>query len=257
MVSEYFDGFNWALPKAFAEALSKCLFEVGDIIYDTQKAYSIPWNEAKKVVKHSIQIKSISSPNLYLEEKNNESIFNENWDSEVVFDYYDYHSLNKIEISTTQGRLYSLLWKGNEEYILSANIPATKPCMLKSVFKKIADYKLEISKLSDPNCEYLFYFPVDVANQTFNEKSKKIIKSFKSNVDLISYRIKSYSPQNLNSNTSLTLCPTLKFIVFEISGSSESINEALKKALYIQSKNKKSEKEYFRLKAHGALFRKY
>jgi hypothetical protein len=253
MVSDYYYGFKWSLPKAFADALSKCLFEVGDIIYDTPKAYSLSWSESKNIIKHSIQIKSISASNIDLEEKSNESTFSENWNSEVVFDFYDYPFLSKIEIKTTQGSLYSFLWKGDDKYIFSNNTPVEKPIMLKAVSKKNVDYKMEISNRSDPNCNYVFYFPVDTSNQSYNEKSQKIISSFKRNADLISFHMESYSPQNLKIKSSLTFCPTIEFIVFEIYGSSEAINEALKNALYIPSKNKKSDKEYFRLKAHGVL----
>lgn len=253
MESDYFNGFKWALPKSFADALSNCLFEVGDIIYDNRKAYSLPWGEAKNIINNSIQIKSISAINIYSDENINESTFFDNWDSEVVFDYYDYPSMKKREIKTTQGRLYSFLWKGDEKYIFSSITPVEKPTMLKAVFKKNIDYKLEISNQSNPDCNFIFYFPVDTANQSGNEKSQKIIRAFKRNIDLITYNMKSYSPQILKLKSSITFCPTIEFIVFEIYSSSEIINDALKSALYTPSKNKKSDKEYFRLKSHGVL----
>lgn len=253
MESDYFNGFKWALPKSFADAISKCLFEVGDVIYDTPKAYYLPWIEAKNIIKNSIQIKSISAINISLDEKNNESAFFENWDTEVIFDFYYYPSLEKTEIKTTQGRLYSFLWKGDDKYIFSKNSPVEKPIMLKSVFKKNVEYKLEISKKFNSNFDFIFYYPFDVAIESSNEKSQKIISSFKRNSDSITFNMKSYSPQDLNLKSHFSFCPTIEFIVFEIYGSSIIINEALKNALYKPSKNKKSDKEYFRLKSHGML----
>ncbi len=253
MESDYFIGFKWPLPKSFADALSKCLFEVGDIIYDTPKAYSLSWNDARNIIKNSIQIKSISAINIFPEDNNNESTFSENWDSEVVFDFYYYPSLEKKEIKSTQGRLYSFLWKGDDRYILTKSSPVEKPIMLKKVFKNNSDYQFEITKKVNPKSDFIFYFPIDVANEQYNEKTQKIIRSFKHNSNSITYNLKSYTLQELNLNLAINFCPTIQFMVFEIDGSSTVINEALKSALYTPSKNKKSDKEYFRLKSHGIL----
>jgi len=253
MESDYFIGFKWALPKSFADALSKCLFEVGDVIYDNPQAYALSWGEAKNHINNSIQIKSISAINILLEDKNNESVFLENWDSEVVFDFYSYPSLSKKEIKSTQGRLYSFLWKGDEQYILTNTSHVEKPIMLKKVFKNNSDYQSEITKKVNSKSDFIFYFPIDVATESYNEKTQKIIRSFKHNCNSITYNLKSYTPQELNLNLSIAFCPTIQFIVFEINGSSIVINEALKSALYTPSKNKKSDKEYFRLKSHGIL----
>ena len=84
MGKEFFEGFKWALPLAFADALSKCQFVVGDIIYDNVKAYSVEWGEAKNILKHSIQVKSINSVITENNEVNNESVFYENWNSEIT-----------------------------------------------------------------------------------------------------------------------------------------------------------------------------
>lgn len=51
MDEDYFLGFKWALPKSFKDALAKCFFNVGDIIYDTPKAYSLSWGEALNHIK--------------------------------------------------------------------------------------------------------------------------------------------------------------------------------------------------------------
>jgi len=253
MESDYFNGFKWALPKSFADALSKCLFEIGDVIYDTPKAYSLPWNDAKNILKNSIQIKSISAVNIFLDDKNNESAFFENWDSEVVFDFYYYPSLEKKEIKSIQGRLYSFLWKGDVRYLLTKNSPLEKPIMLKKVFKNNPEYQFDISKKVNTKSDFIFYFPIDVTTESYKEKTQKIIRSFNHNKNSITYKLKSYTPQALNLNLAMSFCPTIEFMVFEINGSSTVINDTLKNALYIPSKNKKSDKEYFRLKSHGVL----
>ena len=256
MKEEFFDGFKWALPKAFSDALSKCLFNVGDVIYDNPKAYSINWGEVKNILKHSIQVKSISASITEEDEKNNESVFSDNWDSKITFDFFSFPSMVKNEITTTQGALYSFLWKGEKDFIFNKIISFGKPILQKAIFKNLTDYVPELENISSSDCDYLFIYPVNIANQFYNEKSLKIINSFKNKSEVISYSIKFYSPSEIEHNLSSNICPTIRFNVFEIIGNIETINEALKNALYVPSKNKKSDKEYFRLKSHGALIKK-
>lgn len=253
MIKDFFDGFKWNLPKAFADALAKCLFEVGDVIYDNPKAYSINWSNAKFILKHSIQVKSISSSNTTQNESNYESVFFDNWNSEITIDFFSYPLMEKIELTTTQGRLYSFLWKGDEEYILTKNKFIEKSLLLKSVSKNIMKYTPELLKSTNSDYDYLFIFSVNIANQFYNEKLQKIKSSFNNKSEFISYRVQTYSPSDIGNNSLLNICPTIRFNVFEINGTFDIINESLKNALYVPSKNKKSDKEYFRLKAHGVL----
>jgi len=46
---DYFDGFSWALPNAFADALALCRFEQGDMLYDTRRAYEGEWRYNRKL----------------------------------------------------------------------------------------------------------------------------------------------------------------------------------------------------------------
>jgi hypothetical protein len=100
---DYFDGFSWAVPVAFAEPLAACRFEEGDILYDTRRAYEGTWGEALPHIKHSIQVRSPMRGPGTKPEKEEESVFTDNWNMTVVFTLTDYKANKTKEITTTQG----------------------------------------------------------------------------------------------------------------------------------------------------------
>jgi hypothetical protein len=81
---EFFPGFRWAVPTAFAEAeaVSLCRFEDGDVIYDTRAAYDDEWGTASQQIEYSIQV-------LYPpretggREVDKKGVFKNSWRSEV------------------------------------------------------------------------------------------------------------------------------------------------------------------------------
>ncbi len=61
MSERFFDGFAWAVPAAFSEAVSACMFLEGDTLYDTKKAYSGEWEKALPYIRHYIQVHSTAA----------------------------------------------------------------------------------------------------------------------------------------------------------------------------------------------------
>ncbi|GKS62695.1 hypothetical protein YTPLAS21_21530 [Candidatus Nitrosocosmicus sp.] len=98
--SKYFDDFVWAVPISFSDPLSKCRFEQGDMLYDTKKTYEEPWGEALKIMNYSIQISFPSRAQTAKTNQEAEIVFSSNWDSEVVFDLYNYKVGKKEKITS-------------------------------------------------------------------------------------------------------------------------------------------------------------
>ena len=113
---EFIPGFKWALPKAFSDAVFGCRFEEGDMLYQTSSAYKTDWS--KKELDYFIQV---AFPSRGGSKTTGEAaVFEKNWNSEVRLDVYKNHEKISIgQIRTTQGRLYSTLWKGDIDLILS------------------------------------------------------------------------------------------------------------------------------------------
>ncbi|WP_152555566.1 hypothetical protein [Methylomarinum vadi] len=136
---DFFNGFSWAMPKAFADALAACQFEEGDTLYDTQKAYGGDWGDAKKHIHYHIQVREPARGSTGSREISG-SVFNKNWDSEVFFELVN-HKERVIPqfIRTTQGRLYSALWHGDLS-LLDDKLPnPKKPIQLRDVNKNLKD----------------------------------------------------------------------------------------------------------------------
>ena len=149
---EFFEGFKWAVPKAFTDSLSVCEFVEGDVFYDTKEAYEHDWSESIKKIKHSIQViypkrraLSLSAATEngeeeILDEEQDDNrralIFQRGWDSEIILNLYEGATTihTKSPIRTTQGALYYLLWTGNFDYILS-NTPLIRPLLLRDAKK--------------------------------------------------------------------------------------------------------------------------
>lgn len=88
---EFFPEFSWAVPKNFAVPLRDCRFEQGDRLFDTKLAYEGHWNEAKKHIKHSIEV--IAPPRgegVTKTKADSASTFESNWDSSVVIELTDH-----------------------------------------------------------------------------------------------------------------------------------------------------------------------
>lgn len=87
-----------------------CRFERGDLVYDRLEVYQ-KWEDAVKNIHYSIQVnlpaQGVGRATLQA------GVFEENWKSEVVFTLTDYKANDRRKVTTTQGRLYTLLWKDN------------------------------------------------------------------------------------------------------------------------------------------------
>ena len=55
---EFFKGFQWALPMAFADSLARAWFVEGDVLYDSAVAYDASWSAALQAVEYTIQVRS-------------------------------------------------------------------------------------------------------------------------------------------------------------------------------------------------------
>lgn len=263
---KFFKGFAWALPSAFAEPLANCQFERGDVLYNTKQAYEGTWNEALPHIKYSIQVLSpMRGTNIKLEkntEKKTEEmatfIFKNNWKSNVEFTLTDYKTKKTTQIKTTQGRLYSLLWKGDISILDNTLSDPPVPILAKQVLKNILD-ESEFVKKNIPNAiqdKIVFLMPFDSSRQILKMKLEKVENALSKFI----YHSCFFSPYEINPSQENGLqkefAPTVKIACFTIENESISnIERTLKQVLYTPAKEKKTEKEMFRINAHGLLFK--
>ena len=139
MSESFFDGFAWAVPTAFSEAVLTCMFLEGDTLYDTKKAYSKVWGKALPHIRHHIQVRSTAA-NPNQSEEGAKAVFVKNWASEVTVQLTSFdEGEEKKFVQTTQGRPYSLLWHGDIS-VLSTDSPKPKtPVTLREVAKRLEE----------------------------------------------------------------------------------------------------------------------
>lgn len=247
---EFFEGFSWALLHAFAESLGACRFEQGDTLYDTRIAYVGTWGEALPHIKYSIQVKSPSRGTVTKTEKNEESVFTDNWNQTVVFNFTDYNKKESKEFTATQGRLYTLLWKGDLKYLDKETADPPIPTLGLQIVKRFsqADGRLKEIILKERKSGTAFFMPYDQTHQLLRTKFRKV----KASLDSLDAQLNFISPGEAGLTLDTVFAPTVSLACFYMEDASRStVENAIKKALYVPAKDKKTDKETFRVSSHG------
>lgn len=253
---EYFESFSWALPHAFSDPLALCRFEEGDTFYDTPKGYYSPWSKALQHIKHSIQV---TFPPRAVQKKTNEevdSVFESNWKYPLELDLYKYEDSkfkSKKNIKTTQGALYTFLWKGDFRVLESYS---DLPCPSKGkILKRFLEESIEELKqklTASYNFSEAFVMPYDKSNSLLKNKLFTILEKLNKYQDGLT--VLYGETDNL---TEIEFSPTLRLICLLMDSSDESLlYHAVKKAVYKPAKNKKSQTDKFRIQNHGILLTK-
>lgn len=249
---DFFDGFSWAVPSAFADPLAACRFEQGDILYDARRAYEGTWGEALPHITHSVQVKSPLRGTGTKTEKEEESVFTDNWNMRVVFTLTDHKENQTREVSTTQGRLYSLLWKGDLHYIDNDAPSPPVPTLAMQILRDLPGATDHVKKSVIRGAENItvFLMPYDRTQQLLRTKFRKVQDSLKG----FKMRICFVSPVEAGLPSKTDFAPTVSIACFCLQDTPErTVEQALKKALYTPAKDKKTDKEQFRITAHGYL----
>jgi len=249
---KFFDGFAWAVPICFADPLAACKFDHGDILYDTPLSYEGPWRDALKHINFSIQVISPPGSSAKSTSKDEESLFSENWNHTVLVRLTDYKKNEAKRISTTQGRLYSLLWKNDLNYLdMETPVPPV-PILAMQILNELRKTALFLKKSSQFHNKkgILFLMPYDRTQQLLNTKFQRVqelLASFIPTIDLL-------RPAEAGLLSPDEFAPSVFIASFFVeSVTLSTVEKAIMNALYKPSKDKKSEKEQFRISAHGHI----
>jgi hypothetical protein len=246
----FFRQFSWCVPSGFSLPLSNCRFEEGDTLYDCEDGYRDWTPENKKKMNHYIQVRYPKRLRGILSDEEVYSVFKQGWGSTCEIDLYDVQNDSKQVISTTQGRVYTMLWKGGVD-VLSTNSPAPPIPLLYGDIKKnkLKEYSTFISKEEIFN--HLFFMVYDLPNSLTTTKIETVSSELSKHFEVYN---KDYLPKELNLKGWESFLPTLRFKVFKImSNEHDKIFSVLKGCLYKPSKDKKTDVDRFDLGVHGVL----
>ncbi len=249
----YFAGFRWALRRSFARPLGFCRFEQGDVIYDTPIAYERTWDEALKYIHWSVQIKSPARGMLNKTEKDARSVFVDNWNQAVTLELIDYDAATTREVSTTQGRLYTLFWRGEIECLAHASPNPPIPKLAKDVLRRLDDavpyFRMKVPRAySNP---IGFLIAEDPTNEVLSLKHVRLQAALSAE---FKWSRMTASPRDAGLSTNMDFAPTLAVACYAVeSGSLAPVEAALKRALYVPGKARKTDRELFKPSTHGRL----
>lgn len=239
---EFFTGFSWGVPKIFSDAIANCKFEEGDIIYDSQLAYQ-EWSQALKSIKYCIKVKS-PRRTLRITKGENDTVASANWRSEVVIDLKKFFNKAPSQIiTTTQGRLFSLLWKGDSE-IFNENKPdPSQPLFLKDVRMRLKETVSECERISG-NRPY-FVMAYDPTNDVSFQHHFKILSTLEKEFGCKLYQL---TPKDSGFKEWDKISPVIYTNLYILDdGRYEDILRTLKNILYRGKKGK------FRISTYGIL----
>jgi hypothetical protein len=245
----FFDGFSWAVLTAFAGPVAACRFELGDTLYDTRRAYEGTWGEALPYISWSIQVRS-PSKSATAQSQSGSVTFSDNWNQRVDFDLRDYRKNTKTEIETAQGRLYTLLWKGDlgclDETREAPPVPVLAMNILSDLPKALDHFKGSAPATS----RTLFLIPYDRSHELLRSKCQRI-------GDALSMRFDSgvllASPEQAGLISETGFAPTARIACFCVDGKRSHVEDLLKQTLYRPAKEKETDRDNFRLASHGHL----
>ncbi len=134
---EWIAGFAWALPRAFAAAVSACRFEQGDVLV-RERSDTGRWSASQPLSGPILQILEPPRSTRAIAADAEGSRFETHWGSPVTLDRYDPGSELPVRIETTQGRLYSCLWRGTLELLDPETPERTPPRPLRELQRQLS-----------------------------------------------------------------------------------------------------------------------
>jgi len=245
---EFFTGFKWAVPVAFSDAVSLCRFEEGDLLYDTPRAYDDEWGKANKHIEYSMQVRYPARVTGGTGASDS-GVFTSNWKSEVRVELYKHlEKMGVGQIETTQGRLYTALWKGDVTILKRDTEEPQVPFTVQQVTRSLAESAETAKRLS---AKYpVFVMARDLSNPISREKYSKILSKLKKH---LAGEPQLLRPKSAGFNGWANVAPTIEIAFFITNGvSTEQLHNLVKEAVYVPAKD--ATKDMFRISAHGAIF---
>ena len=192
---DVFTGFAWALPKAFDDPLEKCRFERGDVLYDNPAAYEGDWTAARKTATRVLQVRLPQQGDTAKQDKDATSVFADNWRRSAHVELFGTGDLDGREIRTTQGRLYSFLWK-DDEAVLDLDTPEPPLPLMAGDLRGHLEAAAETiaAEVRVEGTAGLFVFPFDHASSRLRDKDLAIGEALAGveGVEMLEFPVESY-----------------------------------------------------------------
>ena len=242
---EFFEGFRWAVPKAFRDALASCSFAEGDMLYSTQAAYAEAWDEGQ--VEYAIRIHAPTRKPQASESVESASMFEANWNSPVKLEFFKGAAPFSSErfLFSSQGRLFTLLRYGDLSVLDTTSPPPPVPLLLGQLrsYLDASDVHDAVRNMIQARAQKptLALIPFDAASNQSAEKYRRLQRA-----------IKEFDPQeldipfaNLPGFEALDFHPALSLKGALVdSGASEKVRDVLKAAFWLRRESRNATKSF-------------
>ena len=173
--SDWIRGFAWPVPRSFAPAVSHSRFEQGDVLYADPSGYTVwpkkgPTGALLQVLDPPKTARAVSG-------EVEGDRFSVGWGSPVTVEVYAHVGAKPIQQTTTQGRLFTTLWRGELAW-LEATAEPPMPNGLKDLQARLGEAVSTISRHFADEASLtdglLFLLAVDEASESGRVKADAI-----------------------------------------------------------------------------------
>ncbi len=242
---DFFDGFVWAVPAAFADPLEKCRFERGDVFHDDPAACDGPWSAARAAKHRTLQVRLPEQGEVGRAARDADSIFADNWRRSAEVLLFAPGETEPREIPTTQGRLYTCLWRGDDAVLDLSTPEPPVPLAARDLRDDLDTAAARLAAAADATDGCLFVTLFDHAASLSRKKDHEIRAALEacSGCEAIAHPVDRDDAR-----------PTLRWMAYHVPGLDETgVTELLKPALYRPQGDREGKTDRFDLKRHGRL----
>jgi len=140
---ELIEGFEWAVPRAFAGAVSACRFEQGDVLYSDPAAYG---SGAGAQAPFVLQVLDPPKTARALSAEGEGNRFDANWSSSVELELTEGQGGETRHCATTQGRLFCCLWRGDPSLLDADQPEPVPPLSLRDLHRRLAEAEPRVTE---------------------------------------------------------------------------------------------------------------
>lgn len=254
-MSDVLENFAWHVPKAFCDPLSQCKLEEGDTLFSNESGVN-RWPPSLGTT--SIQYLSPTrGTNNTAMLADSESVFLENWNSEAVVELIVWGDKPvKDTIITTQGRVYSCIWKGDTNLLYPNRMENPNPPLLAKVARSMLRQVMETESFSFAplpseltNSQTLFAWVTDSTSKLYRSKTHDLCHTLISRIDCV---LGFVSAEEFLNTTGFA--PTVSIAIIGCAGDAkQTIHDTVKELFYRPDPKAKNPK--FRINSHGTFLR--
>ena len=266
---EFFPGFAWPVPRAFASAVSVCRFEEGDVLYEREAAYGAA--TSRTAVGAHVQVLDPPRSARSAPADAEGSRFLANWDSPVSVELC-IHTTDATQadgsagatevLASTQGRLFTCLWRGDRSLLKqhepggeSPPLPLRARDLQQHLEGAVAGLRDAARKSVNSGKGLLFVMVLDQASEASLAKARLVESRLLSR---FSCHAADLSPEEAGVPAGREFHPALSLRGIAIeSADEETVRSVLKSGLYAPSRARAEPEEAasdrFKLDRHGLL----